>query len=380
MAELIPFSEHLIMGGYNYAYGIAAADITGNGVLDIVSADTIVGLYWFENDGQGNFTQHIIHERTDEWLERHAVVDINGDGRPEIVIVDNINGSLLYFAFEGDPRERKNWSHHYIIDGGLPGAYDVAVADFDGDGVLDVAASSWRKGNRFDWFEQRDGQWIQHPIEEDIGETRTVCAVDIDGDGKIDLLGTARAANQVVWYQNPRAANGAGKAGEFPVHQPWRKTIIDNAVQPCHGHPVDMDGDGDVDVVMALGMAPPGDPCDLQDQQIVWYEHDGDPTHGPWKKHIICENFSNAFEAIAADLDDDGQMEVVATSWDLPGRVVLFKHRGDPRGPWDMQMLKENWTRADQVIVADLNGDGRLDIIAAAERGSNEVRWWRNEG
>jgi hypothetical protein len=32
------------------------------------------------------------------------------------------------------------------------------------------------------------------------------------------------------------------------------------------------------------------------------------------------------------------------------------------------------------VITADLDGDGRLDIIAAAERGSNEVRWWRNEG
>jgi hypothetical protein len=52
---------------------------------------------------------------------------------------------------------------------GLPGAYDVAVADFDGDGGLDVAASSWRKGNRFDWFEQRDGRRIQHPIEENIG-------------------------------------------------------------------------------------------------------------------------------------------------------------------------------------------------------------------
>ena len=370
MADLLPFSEHLILDGYNYAYGIAAADLTGNGVLDIVSADTDVGLYWLENDGQGNFTQHIIHERTNQWLERHAVVDINGDGRPEIVIVDNINGSLLYFAFEGDPRERKNWRYHYIIEDGLPGAYDVAVADFDGDGDLDVAASSWRKGNRFDWFEQRNGKWIQHPIEEEIAETRTICAVDIDDDGKIDLLGTARVGNQVIWYQNP---------GD-PINQPWRKTIIDNAVQPCHGHPVDMDGDGDVDVVMALGMSPPHDPCDLQYQQIVWYENDGDPGQGPWKKHVICDNFSNAFEAIAADLDNDGQMEVVATSWDEPGRVALFKHRGDPRGTWDMQLLKEGWTRAAQVIIADLDGDGRLDIVAAAERGSNEVRWWRNEG
>lgn len=64
-------------------------------------------------------------------------------------------------------------------------------------GATDVAASSWRKGNRFDWFEQRAGQWLRHPIEENIGETRTICASDIDGDGKIDLPGTARTGNQV---------------------------------------------------------------------------------------------------------------------------------------------------------------------------------------
>ncbi len=115
MAEQIQLTEQLIMGGYNYAYGIAAVDMTGNGVLDLVSANTIVGLYWYENDGQGNFTQHIIHERTDEWLERHTVADINGDGKPEIVIVDNLNGGLLYFAFDGDPREQEELalSLHY---------------------------------------------------------------------------------------------------------------------------------------------------------------------------------------------------------------------------------------------------------------------------
>ena len=368
MTKHIRFSEHLIMAGFNYAYGISAADITGNGIPDLVAADTDVGLYWFENDGKGNFTRHVIHRRAGEWLERHAVVDINGDGRPEIVIVDN-QGSLLWFEYSGDPRERRSWRYHYIIEGKLPGAYDVAVADFDGDGDLDVAASSWRKGNQFAWFENRDGQWIKHMIEENIGETRTICAVDVTGNGQVDLLGSASAGNQVMWYENP---------GD-PVNRPWKKHVIDTAPRPIHGHPVDMDGDGDVDVVMALGHAARKDLA-LSTHQIVWYENDGNPEKGPWKKHIICESFSEGFEAVAADMDGDGHMEVVATGFGQDGRIALFKHQGDPRGPWSMQMLKDNWTNANTVLVTDLDGDGRLDIVAVAERGSNELRWWRNKG
>ena len=64
MADLINLTEHLAQGGYNYAFGISAVDLTGNGVPDLVTPDTEVGLYWLENDGQGNFTRHIIHERS----------------------------------------------------------------------------------------------------------------------------------------------------------------------------------------------------------------------------------------------------------------------------------------------------------------------------
>ncbi|MDP7254545.1 MAG: VCBS repeat-containing protein [Planctomycetota bacterium] len=369
MTDLIPFSEHLVMDGYNYAYGISAADLTGDGSLDLISADTIVGLYWFENDGNGNFAKHVIHEREDEWLERHAIADINGDGRPEIVIVDNINGGLLWFEFEGDPRDRSNWSHHYITETELPGAYDLVVADFDGDGDLDVAASSWVKGNQFAWFENRNGEWVKHVIEEGMLETRAICAADLNGNGRPDLMGTASNSDLLVWYENP---------GD-PVNEPWKRYVIDNATRPIHGHFADMEGDGDLDIVMALGCFNKRDDDEPDNHQIVWYEHGGDPRRTPWQKHIICEEFPNAFEAVAADLDGDGQTEVVATCWGDKGAIALFKHEGDPRGPWQMQWLKQGWVNADQVFIADLDGDGRPDIVASAERGSNELRWWRNE-
>ena len=112
---------------------------------------------------------------------------------------------------------------------------------------------------------------------------------------------------------------------------------------------------------------------------VVWYEHLGDPR-GPWTRHTICASLPNAFEAFAADIDGDGQIEVVVAVWGPEGGIYLSHHDGDPRSLWHKQPVRENWVRANQVLVADLTGDGRLDILAQAERGSNELRWWRNEG
>ncbi|MBI3467171.1 MAG: VCBS repeat-containing protein, partial [Planctomycetes bacterium] len=123
----LQFSEHLIMDGYAYSYGIAAADLDGDGDLDLTSADALPHnqLYWFENDGQGNFTRHLIEENYPERLERHAIGDINGDGHPDVVIVENLRGDLLWYQNSGKPRDDPVWKRHVITKGTIPGAYDV---------------------------------------------------------------------------------------------------------------------------------------------------------------------------------------------------------------------------------------------------------------
>jgi hypothetical protein len=385
----IRFTEHLIQGGFQYAYGLAAADIAGNGKLDLVVADKILGLFWFENDGRGHFTPHTIYNADHSWVERirgvkgdtydllgtsavwcerNVVADLNGDGRPEIVIVDNMGGSVIWFECRGDPRDTASWTRHVIDEYGLPSAYDVDVADLDGDGDPDIVASCYRRGRQLVWYENRRGSWAKHVIDERMSETRTTVAVDVDGDGKIDVLASGYRNNLVLWYENP---------GD-PATRPWKKHVIDVIYRPLHGHPVDMDGDGDVDLVIATGEMDAD--AGGMPSQIVWYENTGQPAQALWPKHMICESFPHAFEAVAADLDGDGQMEVVASSWADAGKIAIFKHSGDPRGPWQMQVLKSGWTRANSVIIADFDGDGRLDIAACAEEGANEVRWWHNEG
>lgn len=309
----IVFSEHLIADNYAYAYGIAAADFDNDGDLDLSSADYTPHnkLYLFENDGAGNFRKHLIQENEPTRIERHLVGDIDGDGDLDVVIVKNLNGHVLWFENSGSPTDGKLWKRH-VVTTNLPGAYDVALADFNGDGRLDVAGSSWILGNQFAWFENNgpsdSEEWTKHMVEENVRETRTMRAADFDGDGDPDLLGTIRGIDEIVWYENDQPANG------------------------------------------------------------------------PWKKHLVKGSFDDAFEATGADLDGDGDIDIVATTWRNPGRVAWFENTGDPRGEWIHHPLKENWTGANQVIVADMNGDGKPDIVACSEKTSLELRWWKNEG
>lgn len=379
------FREQRLLHNYTYAYAVAAADLDGDGDLDLTSSDAEPNsnLYLLLNDGKGGFKHSFIQKYAgaDEQpirLERHAIGDINRDGLLDVVIVDNLKWDIRWFENPGKETITGPWKLHRVSAAKeVPGSYDVALVDLDADGDLDVAASSWRFGNRFDWFENvgrpGDGkQWVRHEIEDMVAETRTIEVADFNGDGKPDLLGSARVANQIVWYEN------SGK----PATEPWKKHIIDSkTVAPAHGHPVDLDGDGDLDVLMAFGIAANVGNNSPDSHQIAWYESVGKPGLGTeWKKHQIAASFPQGFEAVAGDLDGDGDLDVVATGWNVDGRLAWFENAGDPKAGWKMHIVKPVWPRAVTVIVADLDKDGRLDIAACAERGANEVRWWRNEG
>ena len=128
----------------------------------------------------------------------------------------------------------------------------------------------------------------------------------------------------------------------------------------------------------------------LSQEKVVWYENPGSSDFSKsWKKHLIHDGIAG-FEAIAADLDNDGQLEVVVSTLGpclaMPsGGICVFKHRGDPKGVWDMKIIKDDWNEAHQLLTLDVNSNGLKDIVGVANcatphSGKNELRWWENLG
>jgi FG-GAP-like repeat len=379
------FTEHLIANDFRYPYGVSAGDIDRDGDIDVTTSDCTTrgsreqnDLRWFENTGSGNFRPHYIwkEDRAGRY-ERHRLADINRDGWLDAVIVDNAHHSVLWFENNRAPASGALFKKHVIAEGTVNYAYDVDVGDFDGDGRLDVAAiAGWREGQEIAWFESGtapDGPWTKRVIDQGLGETRAVLAADVDGDRDLDIVATWARKGWVVWYANP------GK----PRTLSWKRHMIDTAGRPVHGQAVDFDGDGDIDVLMSLGMGAGIVPSDVDNvaHQIVWYENVGKRGKGSeWRKHVLADSFDQAFDAVAADLDGDGRLDVAATGWGKSGRLAWLRNPGPNGGKWNLDLLKSPWPNAVQVITADLDGDRRPDVIAAAEDGVHEVRWWRSLG
>ena len=384
--KTIRFSDHLIKDKFGYTFGVEAVDIDGDGDLDLTSPDiidkSISKLYWFENDGKGNFTKQLIFDGEPGWFERHFIADINKDGLPDVAIINNKTGVVIWL--ENSKTPKKPWKRHLIAKD-CPKAYDIVMADLDGDGDLDAATNNY-VGARFFWFENpgigKSGPWKKTQIDYLKAEVRTLVTADVNRDGKPDLIGTAignRGANEsnhgskVIWYENT-----GSKTKRF------RRHIIDDTLPGAtHGSPVDLDKDGDVDVVMAHGMRLDID-RKVARHQVVWYEQISRPKSAPkWKRHLIGK-MPFAFEAVGADMDRDGDIDVVASAWSKGDRIVWFENLG--KGKWTKHVVKTGFRAANQVIVADLNGDKWPDIVAASDdgsrrvKGSLELRWFKNLG
>ena len=299
-----------------------------------------------------------------------AMADLDGDGFDDIVSVHEADtvydgkpvGQVRIAWGSADP---DRWGLSTLAYGPeAAAAEDVTLADFDGDGDIDVVVAC--ELAHLIYFENpghdaRTVEWrrVIIPITTNRGSYIRVFAADLDGDGHPEVV-AANKGEQNPDVHTPRLSNlSLYLAPADPLNgRMWREQLLDQVHIPINCEPVDLDGDGDLDIV--AGSRGEG--------RVLWFENLGDLE---FSEHPIVledapdELFVTGFNMDYADLDGDGRRDIVSTAW--PGMIVLLHRPEHPDDTWKISVLGS--ALPDQLIsirLGDIDGDGDLDIFSGA--------------
>jgi len=245
------------------------------------------------------------------------------------------------------------------VDSFFDGASSVYAADVDGDGDLDALAAGEDVG-AINWYENTLGDgsaWLKHLVGGGFGLSQSVYAADVDGDGDTDVLGTSVLLAEIAWWENT--------LGDGSV---WAKHIVnsDFVASPYSVHATDVDGDGDTDV---LGAAFGGD-------EISWWENTlGDGTE--WIERIIAPFFEGAISVWAADVDGDGDNDVLGAAW-FDNAITWWENTLGDGTAWAEHVIDDDFGVARRVRTADIDGDGDTDVLGASLSDRDGIAWWEN--
>jgi hypothetical protein len=177
---------------------------------------------------------------------------------------------------------------------------------------------------------------------------------DVDNDGDLDIVGTAQTSGMVLLWEN----DGADPPGftEHTVATPPGAAGIDVA---------DIDADGRLDMVISMV-----DPRN----KIVWKQNQGgDPI--VWGNQVIQNPWRDAWEISTGDVDGDGNLDVMCTCWSTAD-VTWWRNDGNDPIAWTPHLVDGSLMGAHSVRGADLDGDGDMDLAAAAGLGHKIVVYW----
>jgi len=267
-----------------------AADVDGDGDLDILFASELK-LAWYENtSGAGAFTQRLITTAGD--FRSIDAVDLDGDGDADALYASSFVDTVAWFE-NRDGLGSFSVQHGITTEAAFPRA--VRGADLDGDGDFDVLTAS-SNDSTVAWFENTNGQGLfgsKQFVSTSTSFANSVDAADLDGDGDLDALASGTGQAQIAWHEN---TDGLGSFGPGQV-------VTTEVVSASHIHAVDLDGDGDVDVLSSS----------YGDDTIAWYENTyGLGGFGP--ENLITTAANGANQVFAADLDGDGDADVISAA------------------------------------------------------------------
>ena len=346
-------------GEFAIICNVNIVDLDQNGLLDVVVCDADVDeITW-------------IHRERDAWVEatlasdvvdpsKTEVFDIDDDGDLDIVVgsmgslqpTDDPLGKVVLLTNDGT----QSFSQKVIMDG-VSRVADVRPGDFDNDGDVDfiVAVFGFREGSIHLLEQTHDGRFTPSVLSEKNGGIH-LPTIDLDGDGRLDFIALLSQENEeIVAFLNRGRLR-------------FRPLILFAAQNPLYGSSgvelVDFDQDGDQDIVYSNGDAWNLESPTKPYHGIQWLENKGELRF----EYRDIHRLYGVYRAIPADMDGDGDLDVVATSmfnqWSDEKRQSLVWLENDGEQRFVARKITNDPNHLITADVADLNGDGRPDIVA----------------
>ncbi len=298
--------------------------------------------------------------------------DLDADGSDELVAGSTAGLTVVKRQPDGAwkagpaewPGSRQAWRRHIIAEGYMN---QTAIAgDFTGDGMPDVIATGAR--------EPRTILYVAPDWKPVTLQTRTQAihseAMDVDADGDLDYIAARYSPGFIFWLENP----GGVPRGPWPLH------LIDAAeqggVNGVHGVMLgDIDRDGKLDLV-----ANSAQPAGAFPNSLAWFRIPADPR-ARWRRHVFAAGDAPGLSHYhgIGDVNGDGRPDIASAAKIEPDGnwFAWWEQPATPGRPWTKHIISPHEPGATNILIADVNGDGRNDFIASRGHGVGLV-WFEN--
>ena len=368
-------------------YAVSIVDMNADQKPDVVVVDT-TRVVWYENP---TWAVHVlIQDQTKKDNVCIAPHDLDGDGKPEFALGADwrpfdtqTGGTIQWLGRPQSPSEEK-WTVRHIAD--EPTTHRLRWADIDGDGKAElIVVPLMGRGTTKPLFAEAPVRVLAFSIPADptkdrwpmrvLNEEMHVChnfqPLDFDGDKDVDIIctsfegvnlltndGTGKFSRKVIGEGNQATSPNRGaseiKAGTLAGGGRYIATI-----EPWHGH----------QVVVYTG---PGDAAETG------------PKTGLWKRKVVDEELKWGHAVWCANLDADADEELVIGIRDDLDEKDPTKRRGlriyDPSdaatGKWARTIVDAGSVAIEDLAVADLNADGKADVVAVGRQTHNARIYW----